>query len=115
MDLPRGSRYRAIAMRYRIELSSNRNGFARINIPGRVIEVEAAQRMGAVWQVKLTEPSTDGPGAVGSGAVTVRADNAHDAVWRVARAAVRAVSELTGSPIEGDLSADPEKSPSNLR
>jgi len=71
MDLPRGSRYRAIAMRYRIELSSNRNGFARINIPGRVIEVEAAQRMGAVWQVKLTEPSTDGPGAVGSGAVTV--------------------------------------------
>jgi hypothetical protein len=96
-------------MRYRIELSSSRNGFARINVPGRIIEIEAADHVGPVWQVRVTDQS-----AAGSGAVTVRADNAHDAVWRVARAAVRAVSELTGSAIEGELGNGSEESPSNL-
>ena len=33
--------------------------------------------------------------------MTVRAGSAGEAVWRVARAAVRAVAEITGSPIEG--------------
>ncbi|SRR5260221_3156387 len=96
-------------MRYRIELSSSRTGFARVNLPDRVIEVEAAEHVGQVWQVKLTDQSL-----AGSGSVNVRADNANDAVWRVARAAVRAVSELTGSPVEGELNADPEKPSSNL-
>jgi hypothetical protein len=97
-------------MRYRIELSSSRNRFARINVPGRIIEIEAADHVGPVWQVRVSDAST-----LGSGAVTVRADNAHDAVWRVARAAVRAVSELTGSAIEGELSTASEEFPSNLR
>lgn len=101
MDLAHGNRYRAPAMRYRIELSSDRSGFARINVPGRIIEVVAADHVGPVWQVRLTDSE-----ALASGSVTVRADNPNDAVWRVARAAVRAVSELTGSPIEGELSAD---------
>jgi hypothetical protein len=97
-------------MRYRIELSSSRKGFARINLPGRIIEVEAADHVGPVWQVRLSDQSL-----AGAGAVTVRADNANDAVWRVARAAVRAVSELTGSPIEGELSADSDDNSDNLR
>jgi hypothetical protein len=91
-------------MRYRIELSSSRSGFGRINLPGRVIEVEAADHVGPVWQVRLSDPE-----ALRSGSVTIRADGPNDAVWRVARAAVRAVSELTGSPIEGELSADSDK------
>ena len=110
MDLAHGNRYRAPAMRYRIELSNDRSGFARINVPGRIIEIVAADHVGPVWQVRLTDSE-----ALASGSVTVRADNPNDAVWRVARAAVRAVSELTGSPIEGELSADSDNSPSNLR
>src|SRR5260221_6441215 len=65
-------------MRYRIELSSSRTGFARVNLPDRVIEVEAAEHVGQVWQVKLTDQSL-----AGSGSVNARADNANDAVWRV--------------------------------
>jgi hypothetical protein len=33
--------------------------------------------------------------------VTVRAGSAGEAVWRVARAAMRAVAEITDSPVEG--------------
>jgi len=97
-------------MRYRIELSNNRSGFARINVPGRVIEVVAAEHVGPVWQVRLTDSE-----ALASGSVAVRADNPNDAVWRVARAAVRAVSELTGSPIEGELNADSANNSGNLQ
>ena len=97
-------------MRYRIELSSSRNGFARVEVPNRVFEVEADEHIGPVWRVKLTDPS-----AARSGAVTVCADSANDAAWRVARAAVRAVSELTGSPIEGGLNADTREPSDNSR
>ena len=101
-------------MRYRIELSNGRSGFARIDLPGRVIEVEADDHIGPVWRVKLTGEAA-GQGSTGGGTVTVCADNASDAVWRVARAAVRAVSELTGNPIEGELTADPRDFPNNSR
>jgi hypothetical protein len=94
------------AMHYRIELSNSRKGFARVNLPGRVIEVEAGEHIGPVWQVRLTELSAAGQPNTEARALTVCADSANDAVWRVARAAVRAVSELTGSPIEGELTAD---------
>jgi hypothetical protein len=100
-------------MRYRIELSNGRSGFARVDLPGRVIEVEADDHIGPVWRVKLSGEAGGQENAAG-GTVTVCADNANDAVWRVARAAVRAVSELTGSPIEGELNADPRDS-SNSR
>jgi hypothetical protein len=101
-------------MRYRIELSNGRSGFARVDLPGRVIEVEAGEHIGPVWRVKLSDQPV-AQGSAGGGTVTVCADNANDAVWRVARAAVRAVSELTGSPIEGELSADPRDSFNNSR
>ena len=101
-------------MRYRIELSNGRSGFARVDLPGRVIEVEADDHIGPVWRVKLSDqPAAQGNTA--GGTVTVCADNANDAVWRVARAAVRAVAELTGSPIEGELSAGPRDSSENSR
>src|SRR5437868_13062934 len=96
MDLAHGNRYRAPAMRYRIELSNDRSGFARINVPGRIIEIVAADHVGPVWQVRLTDSE-----ALASGSVTVRADNPNDAVWPAARAAVRAVSGLTASPGAG--------------
>lgn len=101
-------------MRYRIELSNGRSGFARVDLPGRVIEVEAGEHIGPVWRVKLSDQPVAQRSA-GGGTVTVCADSANDAVWRVARAAVRAVSELTGSPIEGELSADPRDSFNNSR
>jgi hypothetical protein len=90
-------------MRYRIEVSPTRKGFARVNLPGRVIALEANRQVGAVWLVGITDLIGDGEGSV-----SVRADNAGDAVWRVARAAVRAVAELTDSPLEGDIKPDPE-------
>ncbi len=85
-------------MRYRIEISQTRKGFARVNFPGRVIALEATQHVGPVWLVGVTD-------LIGNqeGSVTVRADNPGDAVWRVARATVRAMSELTDSPIEGEI------------
>jgi hypothetical protein len=89
-------------MQYRIEVSQSRKGYARVNLPGRVIALEASQHVGPVWLVDVL----DSPSAA-EGSVTVRADNASDAVWRVAQAAVRAVSELTGSPIEGEIQASP--------
>jgi hypothetical protein len=48
------------------------------------------------------------------GSLTVRADNADDAVWRVAQATVRAMSELTASPIEGEIKPSPADDRSNL-
>jgi hypothetical protein len=90
-------------MRYRIEVSHARTGFARVNLPGRIIALEATQHVGPVWLVDLSDVNGDQEGSL-----TVRADNAGDAVWRVARATVRAVSELTNSPIEGEISRSPD-------
>jgi len=95
-------------MRYRIELSRTRKGYARINLPGREIALEARQQMGPVWEVALTDLAV-----ARSGSVDVRAADANDAVWRARRATVRAVSELTGSPLENGLSNDPDPTPGN--
>lgn len=92
-------------MRYRIEMSPMGKGFARVNFPGRVIAIEASQHVGPVWLVGVTDLSRSGDGSV-----TVRADSAGDAVWRVARATVRAVSQLIGSPITGDIKPNSEDS-----
>jgi hypothetical protein len=83
------------AMRYRIEMSPSRNGYARVNLPGRIFALEASRHVGPVWLVGICDLAGDA-----AGSVTVRADSAGEAVWRVARAAVRAVAEKTGSPIE---------------
>ena len=85
-------------MQYRIEMSHTRRGFARLNFPGRIIALEANQHVGPVWVVGVTDLSGDEEGSV-----TVRADNASDAVWRVARATVRAVARLTDDQIEGEI------------
>lgn len=90
-------------MRYRIEMSQTRKGFARINFPGRIIALEASQHVGPVWLVGVTDLNGSQEGQV-----TVRADNAGDAVWRVAQATVRAVAELTDSPIEGEIKSSPD-------
>lgn len=95
-------------MRYRIEMSPTRKGFARINFPGRVIALEATQHVGPVWLVGVTDLIGEHEGSV-----TVRADHAGDAVWRVAQATVRAVSQLTGSPIDGEIKPSIEDSASN--
>jgi hypothetical protein len=91
------------AMRYRIELSRTRKGFARIQLPGRELALEAKQKSGSDWEVAVSDVT----GSRG-GSIDLRAADDNDAVWRVARAAVRAVSELTGNPIEEDLSSDPQ-------
>lgn len=88
-------------MRYRIEQSRDRPGVARVHLPGRVLALEATRHVGAVWEVGLTDLTYNG-----AGSIAVRASNANDAVWRIARAAVQAVSQLTGNPIEGEM--DPE-------
>ena len=90
-------------MRYRIEISQTQKGFARVNFPGRVIGLEATQHVGPVWLVSVLDVIGDGEGSV-----TVRADNAADAVWRVARATVRAFAELTGERIEGEIKPSSE-------
>ena len=90
------------AMQYRIEVSQSRLGYARLNFPGRIIELEATQHVGPVWMVGFLDVSGDAEGSV-----TVRADGANDAVWRVAQATVRAVSELTNNPIEGEIKPTP--------
>ena len=88
-------------MRYRIEMSQSRNGYARVNFPGRVFALEANRHVGPVWLVGISDLAGDGAGADSEGSVTVRAGSAGEAVWRVARAAVRAVAEITGSPVRG--------------
>lgn len=90
-------------MHYRIEVSHSRKGFARVNFPGRIIALEANQHVGPVWMVGVTDLAGDAEGSV-----TVRADNAGDAVWRVAQAAVRAVALLTDSRIDGEITPEPE-------
>jgi hypothetical protein len=91
-------------MRYRIEMSPSRKGYARVNLPGRILALEANRQVGPVWLVGISDLASEAPGtterALAQGAVTVRAGSAGEAVWRVARAAVRAVAEITGSPVE---------------
>jgi hypothetical protein len=103
---PRG--YRGAAMRYRIEMSPARRGFARIDFAGRIIALEATQNVGPVWLVGVSDPAGEREGSV-----TVRADNAGDAVWRVAQATVRAVSQLTDSPLEGEVTPGSDSHPIN--
>lgn len=78
-------------MQYRIELSKTRRGAARVHLPGRLFELETRRLAAAEWEVSVSDPA-----AAKSGTVAVRADTANDAVWHVARAAVRAIAELTG-------------------
>jgi hypothetical protein len=104
-------------MHYRIEISRTRDGFARLNFPGRVIALEATQHVGPVWLVGVVDTTGDGGGdggGDGDGSVTVRADNAGDAVWRVARATVRAFALLTKSPIEDAIKPSPDDYLTNL-
>jgi hypothetical protein len=96
-------------MHYRIEISQTRKGFARLNFPGRVVELDATQSVGPVWLVGVLDAAGDGEGSV-----TVRADNAGDAVWRVAQATVRAFSLLTESPIEDAIKSNPDEYLTNL-
>ena len=93
------------AMQYRIEISTSREGVARIHLPGRSLELEARGDAGSGWEVAVIDPQH--PVQSEEATVMLQASNANDAVWRVARAAVRAVSELTGSPIENELRHDP--------
>jgi hypothetical protein len=98
-------------MRYRIEMSQSRKGYARVNLPGRIFALEANRHVGPVWLVGIFDLAGDAAGSVAErpvakGAVTVRAGSAGEAVWRVARAAVRAVAEITGSPVEGAIDSN---------
>jgi hypothetical protein len=94
------------AMQYRIEISTSREGVARIHLPGRSLELEARADDGG-WQVAVVDPEQP-PARGADNTVALAAASANDAVWRVARAAVRAVSELTNSPLEHELRHDPE-------
>jgi len=96
-------------MHYRIEISQIRKGVARLNFPGRVVELEASQHVGPVWLVEVVDAAGSGEGSV-----TVRADNAGDAVWRVAQATVRAFAQLTDSPIEDAIKPSPDDYLTNL-
>ncbi|MGA8400899.1 MAG: hypothetical protein WB697_13490 [Stellaceae bacterium] len=93
-------------MQYRIEISTSREGVARIHLPGRSLELEARGEEGG-WQVAVVDPQQP-PAQDADNTVARAAASANDAVWRVARAAVRAVSELTNSPLEHELRHDPE-------
>ena len=96
------------AMQYRIEISTSREGVARIHLPGRSLELEARGTAASGWQVAVVDPQVPvQTNAVNT--VALHAASANDAVWRVARAAVRAVSELTNSPIEDELRHDPDR------
>jgi hypothetical protein len=92
-------------MQYRIEISTSREGVARIHLPGRSLELEAQADDGG-WRVAIVDPRQPAP-AEPDNTVALSAASANDAVWRVARAAVRAVSELTNSPLEHELRHDP--------
>lgn len=93
-------------MQYRIEISTSREGVARIHLPGRSLELEArADDEG--WQVAVVDPQNPPPQDTAN-TIALQAASANDAVWRVARAAVRAVSELTNSPLDDQLHHDPD-------
>src|SRR3954468_15350158 len=80
-------------MRYRIDMSQSRKGFARIDFPGRILALEANRRVGPVWLVGISDLAGEAPGEAPGEAgrsVAVRAGSAGEAVWRVARTAARA-------------------------
>jgi hypothetical protein len=105
MDFGKGTAMVA-SMHYRIEISTSREGVARIHLPGRSLELEARPDDGG-WQVAVVDPQNPPPQEAPP-TVALQAASANDAVWRVARAAVRAVSELTDSPLDDELRHDPE-------
>ena len=80
-------------MQYRIEFAAGRRA-ARVELPGRRLELAATRASGRNWVVSVADGEGGKPGIV-----TVPAATAADAVWRVARAAVRAFAELTGQPV----------------
>jgi hypothetical protein len=94
-------------MQYRIEISTSREGVAKIHLPGRSLELQARGDGDAGWQVIVVDPQQP-PQDEAANIVAIDAASANDAVWRVARAAVRAVSELTDSPLEDELRHDPD-------
>lgn len=87
-------------MQYRIELSKTRRGAARVHLPGRTFELETRRLAATEWEVSVSDPA-----AAKSGTVAIRAMSANDAVWHVARAAVRAIAELTGQPFDNGTAA----------
>ena len=96
------------AMRYRIDMSRSRKGYARLDFPGRILALEANRHVGPVWLVGISDLAGEaeksvGDGSGAAGSVVVRAGSAGEAVWRVARAAVRAVAEITGTPPENTI------------
>ena len=93
-------------MQYRIEISTSREGIAKIHLPGRSLELQAQGDPAAGWRVAVVDPQQPSQADVAN-TVEIAAASANDAVWRVARAAVRAVSELTHSPLEDELRHDP--------
>jgi hypothetical protein len=95
------------AMQYRIEISTSREGLARIHLPGRSLELEARAEDGG-WRVAIVDPLQPAASDTAN-TVALNAASANDAVWRVARAAVRAVSELTDSPLDHELRPDTER------
>jgi len=106
MDFSEGTAMVA-PMQYRIEISTSREGVARIHLPGRSLELEARGHANSTWQVAVVDPQHPAQSEADA-TVALHASSANDAVWRVARAAVRAVSELTGSPIDDELRHDPD-------
>jgi hypothetical protein len=94
-------------MQYRIEISTSREGVAKIHLPGRSLELLARGDPAAGWRVAVFDPQQP-PQDEAANIVAIDAASANDAVWRVARAAVRAVSELTDSPLEDELRHDPD-------
>jgi hypothetical protein len=93
---------RRVPMRYQIEISTIRRGAARVHLPGRILELEARRVSDTGWDVSVA----DARGGK-SGAVSLSAASANDAVWRVARAAARAWAELTGTPLEEEPQPPP--------
>ncbi len=93
-------------MQYRIEISTSREGIAKIHLPGRSLELQAQGDPTGGWRVAVVDPQQPSQ-ADAANTVGIDAASANDAVWRVARAAVRAVSELTHSPLEDELRHDP--------
>jgi hypothetical protein len=81
-------------MQFRIEMSATPEPSARVQLPGRSLELSAQRLRNREWQVRLA----GGEGE--AGVVGLQAADASEAVWRVARALVRAVAELRGESVE---------------
>jgi hypothetical protein len=94
-------------MQYRIEISTSREGVAKVHLPGRSLELQASGDPAAGWQVAVVDPQQPPPDETAN-VVVIDAANANEAVWQVARAAVRAISELTHSPLDDELRHDPD-------